>query len=217
MSALSGLEARRLLADSGVPFAPWVVVDRAQDAAAFGDGVAGPFAVKSAAPDVIHKSDVGCVVLNVDASGVAEAFAHVADNARAAGSGQADMVLVEQMTQPLAELVIGLKRDPTFGPVVVAGMGGVFVEVFADIALRLCPVTPDVALTMLRGLAGFGLLDGARGRPRADLDALVNLIATVSALPKRHPDITELDLNPVMALTDGAIAADARIIMEDHR
>lgn len=215
MIALPTPEARTLLASAGVSFPGWTFVTTAAEARAFAGGRDGPFALKTAAGDVVHKSDAGCVVLNARGADEAErAYEKIASNAARAGSITPGQVLVEEMVAGVVELAVGLKRDSTFGPVVMAGLGGVWVEVMRDVALRLCPVTETEARDMLRGLEGFALLDGARGTPRADLRAISRLVAAVSRLGISCPEILELDLNPVIAQTHGAIAVDARIFIE---
>ena len=208
------VSARQMISGCGVEFANWQVVLSADAAVSAAAGLDGPVALKSAAPDVVHKSDSGCVVLGVAGDEVVErAYAEVTARAAAAGSVTPERVLVETMTPGLAEVIIGLKRDETFGAVVLVGLGGIFTEVLEDFVLRLCPVTEPEALGMFKELRGFSVLAGARGKPRCDLDALARVAVSISWLGNDRDDILELDLNPVMAMEQGALAVDARVVL----
>ena len=148
---------------------------------------------------------------------VEKAYAEVTTRAAAAGSTTPERVLVETMTPGLAEVIIGLKRDKTFGAVVLVGLGGIFTEVLEDFVLRLCPVTESEALDMLRELRGFPILAGVRSKVCCDLDALTRLVVSISWLGNDRDDILELDLNPVMAMEQGALAVDARVVLNERR
>jgi acyl-CoA synthetase (NDP forming) len=121
---------------------------------------------------------------------------------------------VQRMAPAGTELIVGAVGDPAFGPLVACGAGGVAVELLGDVQVRLAPLGPRAADGMLRGLKTFALLDGYRGRPRADLESLRDLVMRVSALAATHPAVAELDLNPVIATPDGALVVDARVRLE---
>lgn len=212
------ISARQMISDCGAEFADWKVASSAGAAVSAAAGLGGPVAIKSAASDVIHKSDSGCVVLGVaGGEAVEKAYAEVTTRAAAAGSTTPERVLVETMTPGLAEVIIGLKRDKTFGAVVLVGLGGIFTEVLEDFVLRLCPVTEPEALDMLRELRGFPILAGVRSKVCCDLDALTRLVVSISWLGNDRDDILELDLNPVMAMEWGALAVDARVVLNERR
>jgi hypothetical protein len=212
------ISARQMISDCGAEFADWEVASSAAAAVSAAAGLGGPVAIKSAASDVIHKSDSGCVVLGVaGGEAVEKAYAEVTTRAAAAGSTTPERVLVETMTPGLAEVIIGLKRDKTFGAVVLVGLGGIFTEVLEDFVLRLCPVTESEALDMLRELRGFPILAGVRSKVCCDLDALTRLVVSISWLGNDRDDILELDLNPVMAMEQGALAVDARVVLNERR
>ncbi len=220
---LDGSEARALVTERGVAFPPWRIVESPGEALAAAGETGYPVAVKTAAPDILHKSDVGCVEIGIDGpDALRDAAARVAGNAERAGSARAGMLLIERMAERGVEMVIGLKRSDAFGATILVGMGGIWVEIARDYALRLCPVAADEARAMLRELKGWPLLAGARGRPPADVDALARLIVAVSELGASRADLLELDLNPVivMAAGQGAVAVDARAIVstgpEEH-
>ncbi len=213
---LDASAVRTLLGEAGVPFADWSVATSREAAVEAAVHLTGPFALKTAAADVIHKSDAGCVLLGIEgADAVGAAYEQIAANAASAGSATPGHVLIERMTTGVAELVIGLKRDETFGPVLLTGLGGIWVETLRDVSLRLCPVTDEEAEGMLRELRGFGVLDGGRGGPCADILALATALAAVSRLGVERSDILELDINPILAMESGCVAIDGRIVMED--
>jgi hypothetical protein len=122
--------------------------------------------------------------------------------------------LVARMIEGGVETVIGTKRDPMFGPVVMFGLGGVYVEVLKDVTLRLAPVDRATALDMIRGIKGFPLLAGARGKPPADLDALADALVAMSRFAAAHPEVASAEINPFIALPKGGVAVDALILTE---
>jgi acetyltransferase len=123
-------------------------------------------------------------------------------------------LLLEPMAEPGIELIVGLRRDRWFGPVVLVGMGGTLAEVLDDVAIRLAPVPHDEALAMLHGLRGARLLDGVRGRPSVDRDAVAALIVALGLFGSDHAEVVEVDLNPVVASPTGVVAVDALVVLE---
>ena len=175
------------------------------------DGKLGfPVVVKVCSPDLPHKSDVGGVKLNLrDANEVKRAYDDIAS---AVGRANARSMLVQKMASAGVELIVGGKRDPQFGPVIAFGLGGIFVEVFKDITLRVCPIDRGEARRMLHEIRGYPLLAGARNTKPVDEEALAGLLVAVSKLMHDHEEIKELDINPVIAYPRGYIAVDARIL-----
>lgn len=213
---LDAARARQLLGAAGVRFAPWEVVDDRAAAQAAAQRIGAAVALKSAAADVVHKSDLGCVALGLQGdAAVGAAYDRIVANAARAGSTTPGRVLVERMTEGITEVLIGVKQDVVFGSMLLVGLGGIWVEVLGDVAMRLCPVGESEALAMLGELRGKALLDGGRGRPVADVAALAAMASSVSQFAARTPGLLELDLNPVMALREGALAVDARIVFAD--
>jgi acetate---CoA ligase (ADP-forming) len=205
--------ARQLLRGAGVPTGPHHLVHNGAEAAAAVADLGRPAALKVVSPDIVHKSDVGGVRLHVTAGTAAEAYEGLrADVARACPHARVDGVLVTGMvTASGVEILIGVSYDPTFGPVLTVGAGGTLVELMADVATRPLPVTAAQARGMLSELAVARLLAGYRGTPAADLEALVELIVSVGDFALSHPQVRELDLNPVLAHPGGAAVLDARI------
>lgn len=174
-----------------------------------------PVAMKIASPDILHKSDLGGIRLGVsDLDMVTRAYADLVDGAR---SRMPDALIwgvtVQQMIPAGREVIVGINRDPTFGPLVMFGLGGIYVEVMKDVTFRMCPVSPDEARAMISEVRAFGLLRGARGEKPADIDAIVDVIVRISALANDFDDILELDINPLMVMErgGGALAVDIRI------
>ncbi|WP_028956874.1 acetate--CoA ligase family protein [Sulfitobacter sp. 20_GPM-1509m] len=210
-------DAKRVLSAAGICFPEEVVVTSADAAGQAADRLALPVAMKILSADIQHKSDIGGVELGVvGADNAAAAYDRIMAAAAAhAPDARIDGVLVAPMITGGTELIVGTTTDPIFGPVVMAGLGGIFAEVFRDTALQPAPVSLEGAQKMLRSLKCFALLDGARGRPRADVDAAAQVIVAVSEFAKRHADdVAEIDINPLLVRDQGkgAIALDALII-----
>ncbi|MEZ5650875.1 MAG: acetate--CoA ligase family protein [Burkholderiaceae bacterium] len=207
--------AKRVLAQAGIPVIDERIATNAGEAAHVARELGGPLAMKILSPDIQHKTDIGGVMLGVAGPEAAvEAFEHIVGtvslNAPEAGI---DGVVMSRMVSGGVELIVGVSRDPLFGPMVMVGLGGIHAEIFRDTALRPAPVSHDEALAMLRSLKSFPLLDGARGRPRADIDAAARAIANLSTFAARHADdIAEIDINPLLVLPDGALALDALLV-----
>lgn len=177
----------------------------------------GPVVLKLDAVGLAHKSDVGAVRLGlVGSEAVRAAAAELLELGR---SGDLDVrgLLVEPMARSGLELIVGATRDPLFGPAVMVGLGGVFTEVLDDVAIRLAPLDRAEALAMLDELRGRPLLDGARGRPAVDREAVADLVVALAQLAWQRPDIVEVDLNPVIAGPDGALAVDALVVLAGDR
>lgn len=212
--------AKRTLSTIGITVPAEEVCETADGAVAAARRIGGPVALKLVSPDILHKSEAGGVKLGLaDDAAVRAGFDAILRNA-AAYDPQARItgVLVSPMVTGGVECVIGLNRDPVFGPVAMVGLGGVFVEVLRDVALKLCPFSEDEALAMIRSLRGFPLLDGARGRPKADVQALAAALSRLSVFgAAAGPRLQSVDVNPIMVLPEGqgAVALDAVIELAD--
>ncbi len=209
--------AKQALAAAGLPVLAEQVVASAAEAAAAATVLGFPVVLKVVSPDLPHKTEVGGVVLNLgDAAAVA--LAHDAMLARvraAAPAARIAGVLVSPMVRGGVELILGSKQDPVFGPVVLVGLGGIFAEVLQDVAVRPAPVDEAGAMAMLRGLKAFPVLNGARGRPKADLGAAARAVAALSRFAAQHvATVAEVDINPLLlrAEGEGAVALDALIV-----
>ena len=209
-----------LLRAFGLPLATSEVAPSASDARQAAEEIGLPVAVKIASADFPHKSDAGLVVLGVDSlDGVEQAARAILDRARAVGPDAAiEGVEVQQMVVGGTEMIVGVTRDPTLGPAVMVGTGGVFTEILADAAVRPLPLDEADAYEMVKSLKGFPLLDGARGRPPADVEALVQVVMATATMATALGDhLAELDLNPVVVLDrgQGAVVVDHLMILAD--
>jgi acetate---CoA ligase (ADP-forming) len=199
-------EAKALLARYGVPRPPEALVTGADEAVAAVARIGGPVALKVQSPDITHKTEAGAVALGISGdSAVREAYRKVLAGATAAHPSAAIRgVLVQAMAPPGHEMILGVTRDPDFGPMLMVGLGGIHVEVLRDVAFAPVPIGREQALSLLGELKGAALLDGVRGAPPADRDALAGLITTLSRFAADHADlIEEIDLNPVIVHPQG--------------
>ena len=192
-----------------------------EEAVAAADRIGYPVAMKIVSPDIIHKSDVGGVKLNLDsAQGVRDAFdLMMLRIGQRFPEARPEGVYVEQMCRRGREVILGMTRDPQFGPMLMFGLGGIFVEVMKDVAFHIAPITEEEALQMLEGTRSFGLLKGARGQSSVDLQAIATSLQRISQLVTDFPQIKELDINPFIVGEIGSesIAADARITLAVER
>lgn len=212
---LNEVEAKRLLAEAGIPVTEAHLARTREEAERLAEAIGYPVVLKIVSDDIPHKSDVGGVQLNLrDREAVGAAYDRILQNVRTRRpDARIEGVSVQRQAPPSIEVIVGLTTDPQFGPVVMFGLGGVLVEVLQDVAFRVVPLTARDAREMIREVKGFALLQGYRGAPPADLAALESLLLKVSELAQRHPEIAELDLNPVFAYPNGAVAVDARVVL----
>jgi len=211
---LTDEDVRGVLAAYGLPLAASAVARSADDAAAVAGTIGFPVALKVSDPAVTHKTDVGGVRLNLaDGSAVRQAFAAMAASSGSGRDGNGVRVLVQAMVPEGVETMMGIVQDRTFGPVVAFGLGGVHVEILKDVRVRLAPLTDRDVDDLIHGIRGYRLLQGYRGHPAADCDALRDVLLRLSRLADEVPEILELDLNPVIALApgQGCRVVDARI------
>ena len=215
----SEAEAKRLLAAAGIASAPEAACAHVDEAVAAAERFGYPVVMKILSPDILHKSEIGGVLLDVpDAVGVADGFRLLLDRAKAAApAARIEGVLVAKQLKGGVECILGIHRDPVFGPVAMFGLGGIFVEVLKDVVFRRAPFGPDVAEQMIRSIKGAPLLLGARGRKPVDVKALADTLSRLSAFAvAAGPRLASIDLNPVFAMPEGegAFAVDAVIEVE---
>ncbi|MEZ0394355.1 MAG: acetate--CoA ligase family protein [Desulfurococcaceae archaeon] len=211
-------EALELIRLYGGDVAPFGVAKGPEDAAKVAKDVGFPVVVKVISPDISHKSDVGGVVLNLRSEedvrkaveGMLRNVPQRAKGARIVG------VLVQKMAKPGLEVIVGSMRDPVFGPVLMFGLGGIFVEVLRDVSFRVAPVTMEDAIEMLGEIKSSKILDGYRGMPAIDKRAIAKIIVALSKLMEENDEIASVDLNPIEAYPDGAVVVDARVILSDR-
>lgn len=214
---LNEVEAKSLLKDAGVSVANTTLATSAAEAQAQAEAAGYPVVLKVVSPDIAHKSDVGGVKLNLkDKEAVAAAYDEiVANSKKAVANARIAGVAVQHMAPQGTEVIVGMTTDPQFGPVLMFGLGGIMVEVLKDVSFRLVPLEEKDATQMIDEIKGRPILAGVRGQPPADIGALKTAILKVAEFVEKHPEVKELDLNPVFAYPDGAIAVDARIVVAE--
>jgi acetyltransferase len=209
---LAGAEALALLADYGIPTVPTRTAATPAEVESHATGLGCPVVVKLDGEAFLHKSDFGGVALRLATPKAArEAAEAMAARARTHAPDAPFGFLVQRMGEPGTELVLGVSTDPVFGPLLMVGLGGVYVEILKDVRFGLVPLTPAIAQRMLRRLKSFPLLDGARGAKPVDLAAVEQALLRLSQLVEDHPEILECDVNPLVARHDGVVALDARV------
>ncbi len=213
--ALLEHEAKELIASYGIPVTRVRLAKSEEEAVEAAREIGFPVVLKIVSPDVIHKSDVGGVKVNLKTEEeVREAYRSIIEgvksrvpNARIVG------VLVQEFAPEGLELIIGLIRDPQFGPTVMFGLGGIFVEVYRDVSFRVAPLTEHDAESMMREIKAYKLLTGFRGMEPVDLEALKDALIKVGQIGLDNEEIAEMDLNPVIAYPKGIKVVDARVIL----
>lgn len=208
-------EAMEFLRDNGIPGALSHLAQSEEQAIAAARAVGGPVVLKIVSPQVIHKSDVGGVKVNIQGDeAVGNAYCQILANVKQAVPRAAiEGVLVAPLAQEGTELIVGVFRDPQFGPVVMVGLGGVFVEVLKDVSFRVAPFGIEVARDMISETKAASILAGVRGQKPADIEALAELLVKISELAERYDDIREIDLNPVRVYPQGLAILDCRIML----
>lgn len=213
--AVSEHEAKRILASAGIAVTKERLATSADDAVAVWTEIGGPVVLKIASPDIAHKTEIGGVLLNLnDADAVSQGFDTLLERAKkAVPDARIEGVIVAEMAAPGVECVLGVVNDPVFGPAVMFGLGGIFVEVLKDVTFRLAPFGIDEARRMVDEIKGRAMLDGVRGAPAADLDALAETLARLSVFAAANAGrIESIDINPLVAGPTGVVALDALIV-----
>ena len=220
-TAVNEVEGKRILAAAGVPAVPERIAGSPSEAAEVAEAAGFPVVMKIVSPDILHKSEIGGVILNVASREAAEtACRDLLARAEAhAPEARIDGVLVAPMVSGGVETILGVVRDPVFGPVVMFGLGGIFVEVLKDVTFRIAPFGIDEARRMVREVRGYPMLQGVRGAPPSDEDALADALARLSVFAAANADVLEtIDVNPFIVLPrgEGAVAVDALIAVREN-
>ncbi len=207
-------ETKKLLAKYGIPVTKEQIATSADEALAIAVQIGTPVAMKISSPDIAHKSDVGGVVLSVAREYVRTTYNEMlARIKKVAPNANIEGILVEQMAPQGHEIIVGLKKDAQFGHALMFGLGGIFVEVYKDVTFRVVPIDNSDALDMISEIKGYPILKGIRGRMPADVDAIASVLVSVSDMAEKE-NIIELDINPLIVSESGAIAVDARAMVE---
>lgn len=208
-------EAKEVLADAGVPVVREELATSADEAVDYADEIGYPVILKVDSRDVQHKTDIGAVQVAYDAEEVEKRYGIIMDNVEQhQPDAEVHGVLVEEELDG-HELIVGVNRDPDFGPVLMMGLGGIFVEVLKDVHFRVIPLDEVDARELIDEMKTRALLDGVRGEEPTDIDAIVDVLMAVSRLVDEHPEIAELDINPLFVDSEGATAADALIRVDN--
>jgi acyl-CoA synthetase (NDP forming) len=215
LRALLEPDAMRWLGENGIPIPQFGCATTADEAVKVCVEVGYPVVMKVVSPDILHKSDSGGVRLNIcDDDEVRQSFQSIQ---QAASGVDFRGVIVYPMIHPTQEVLLGISDDAQFGPVVVFGMGGIYTEVLKDVALRIAPIDCLEAEAMIREVRSFPILEGIRGQPPCDLEALAETLVKVSWLPFQYPEIAEIDLNPIFLFSKGLVVGDVRVIRRESK
>ncbi len=215
-TSLFEYEAKELLASVGIPVTRSVLAKDANEAVELAKKIGFPIVCKIVSPDILHKSDAGGVRIGIQTpEEVKKAYNDIIANAkRYKPNANIVGILIQEMAPQGREVIVGAIKDPQFGPALMFGLGGIFVEILKDVAFRVAPLTEFDARSMIKEIKGYPLLQGARGENPVDEEALVKILLGVSKLVSSNREIVELDLNPIFAYPKGAKVADARVMLE---
>ncbi|MFQ5933266.1 MAG: acetate--CoA ligase family protein [Dehalococcoidia bacterium] len=214
---LNEVESKELLKEAGINITEAYLAGSKDEAIAQAKKVGFPVVLKVLSPQVVHKSDIGGVKLGLNSEGeVANAHDEIISAVKAKEpSATIDGVSVQGMARPGIEVIMGMSKDPQFGPVLMFGLGGIMVEVLKDVAFRIVPLNKRDAQEMVREIKGYPILEGYRGQEPASVEMLEEALLKLSAFAEAHSEVREIDLNPVFVYGDGLTAVDARIILEE--
>ena len=214
---LTEIESKELIKQAGISVSETVLATSKEEAVALSQRLGFPAVLKVASPDVVHKSDAGGVKLGLKtASQVGKAYDDILKAIRREyPQASIQGVSVQKMAPPGVEVIIGMSKDPQFGPVLMFGLGGILVEILKDVSFRIVPLVRRDAAEMIKEIKGYPLLESFRGQEPADVPHLEELLLKLSDFVEQRPEIKEIDLNPIFAYSRGSIAVDARVILEE--
>ncbi len=208
--AMKSINPFDILRAIGIPTPRYGVAKTAEEALSIADKIGYPVAMKVLG-DIVHKTDVGCVKLNVNRSEVKKAFLEIIANAERLGNVRIEGVLIQEMVEGGKEVIVGMKRDPNFGPLMMFGLGGIYVEVFKDVTFRIAPISEDEAIEMIKEVKSYKLLKGVRGEKPSDIKAIAEVIMKLAQLSLDFPEIVEMEINPLRVFEKGCSALDFKI------
>jgi acyl-CoA synthetase (NDP forming) len=213
---LTESESKKILKQAGIPVVETKLAKTQKEAISLSQKMGFPVALKIASPGVVHKTDSGGVKLSINnVNEVKNAYNEILKKVKKQyPDAVVHGVSVQKMARPGTEVIIGTSKDPQFGPVIMFGLGGIFVELLKDVSFRVIPVERKDAQEMINEIKGYPILEGYRGKDPANISVLVEIILKISKLVEENSQIKELELNPIVAYRDKAVAVDARIILE---
>ena len=211
-TVLTEFESKELLKEIGISIPAQKLTSTKEETVSVAKSIGFPVVLKLMAEDIVHKSDTGAVKLNIKNE---EETTNAFEELMKIPSQAEKLISVQKMAnEPITELILGMTTDAQFGPALMFGIGGILVELLEDVSFRIAPITEYDAREMIKEIKGFPILDGYRGKPKADIDAIVQTLLKVSDLVIKHEEIYEMDLNPVFIYDKGLICVDARIILK---
>ena len=213
---LTEIESKELVREAGIAVNETRLARSRDEAISMSNQLGYPVVLKIASPGIIHKSDAGGVKLGMKtAEEVAKAYDAILNSiVQKYPNALIQGIAVQKAARPGVEVIVGMSKDAQFGPVLMFGLGGIFVEVLKDVSFRIVPLTKKDASSLIREIKGYPLLEGFRGSEPVDVSSLEGLLLKLSDFVERYPEIKELDLNPIFAYRDGNLAVDARVILE---
>jgi len=216
-TVLTEIESKGLLKEIGIPTTQIELATSEKEAATISEKMGYPVVLKIASPDISHKSDAGGVKVGLKSGEeVSKAYKEIMESVKQKfPKAKIDGVTVQDMARGGTEVIIGMTKDAQFGPVLMFGLGGVWVEVLKDVSFRIVPLSRRDAGEMIKEIKGYPLLQGYRGAEPANVSVLEDLLLKVSEFMEKTPEIKEMDLNPIFAYKDGAVAVDARVVLEN--
>jgi len=212
---LTEAEAYELLSKYGIPVPKYSVASSEEEALKIAKRLGFPLVMKIVSPDIIHKTDIGGITLNImDTQQVRESYKDIICNVKEnKPEARINGMLLYKQAPKGVEVIVGMIRDPQFGPTVMFGLGGIFIEILKDVAFRVCPIERTDIEEMLTEIQGIKMLQGYRGQPRCDVNAIIDIILQISRLALDHPVIKGIDLNPILVYEKGAIVVDAKVFL----
>ena len=208
-------EAKKLFSLYGMPVTRIQVARTEEEAVKAAKKIGFPIVLKIVSPQILHKSDAGGVIVGVkDEQGIRDGYKKIIANAKNyKADAEITGVLIQEMAPKGTEIIVGSTTDPTFGPTIMFGLGGIFVEVLKDVSFRVVPIDVVDAMEMMDEIKAKKILDGVRGMPPSDRKALADILVKTSRMLEECPEVKELDMNPILAYPDGAKIVDGRVIM----
>lgn len=208
-------EAKKLFGLYDMPVTRIQVAKTEEEAVKAAKKIGFPIVLKIVSPQILHKSDAGGVIVGIkDEQGIRDGFKKIIVNAKNyKADAEITGILVQEMAPKGTEIIVGSTTDPTFGPTLMFGLGGIFVEILKDVSFRVVPIDRVDAMEMLEEIKAKKILDGVRGMPPSDRKTLVDILVKTSRMLEECPEIKELDMNPILAYPDGARIVDGRVIM----
>jgi len=213
---MNGTEDRlwKLLGDWNIPVLQTATASSAGMAVEVAKTLGYPVVMKLLSPDITHKSDVGGIILDLGSDKEVKEAYHVmmASVKQHFPKARIEGVVLQKMAGPGLEVIVGAKLDTQFGHVIMFGLGGIFVEICRDVSFRVTPVDREMAREMVLEIKGSPIIEGARGREPADMEAIIDVITALSSMLEKNPDITEIDINPLIVYSRGSVSVDARML-----